>query len=89
MTLEIAPKGKKAAEEFSIKVATPAGLSTLDARDGILAVRPLLVMERYDFGQLWAWLEKTVAACQADTWNDCVEALRRYFSWEYDDYTEG
>lgn len=88
VSLDIGERSKSSADTFSIRVATPAGLSTLEARDGILATRPLLIMERYDFGNLWRWLERTVAECEADTWLASVENLRRYFAWEYDGYKE-
>ena len=78
----------KAANTFYIRVATPNGLTTLEAKDGILATRPLLIMQRYDFNNLWNWLEKTVATCEADTWPACVDKLRLYFDWEFSNYQE-
>ncbi|GHG77828.1 Imm8 family immunity protein [Comamonas sp. JC664] len=74
----------KKADTFTIRVATPAGLDALESRNGILAIRPLLVMRRYDFNNLFGWLEQTVASCEADSWMACVEKLRLYFDWEYD-----
>ena len=88
VTLDIGPKSKKWSNSFSIRVATPDGLSTLQADNGILAIRPLLVMQRYNFDDLWHWLEKTVVKCEEDTWNACVDHLRRYFGWEYEGYKE-
>jgi hypothetical protein len=88
VSLDIGERSKNAADSFWIRVATPAGLSTLEARDGILATRPLLIMRRYDFADLWRWLERTVAECKGETWTASVERLRRYFGWEYDDYKE-
>lgn len=82
--IDIGPKGKQGADTFTLRVATVAGLAKLDAKDGIVATRPLLVMNRYDFADLWAWLERTVTSCEADSWTACVENLRRYFAWEYE-----
>lgn len=45
-------------------------------------------MRRFDYDELWRWLEKTVASCQADTWSESVDRLRRYFDYEFD-YTTG
>jgi hypothetical protein len=45
-------------------------------------------MRRYNFDDLWRWLEKIVAACEGNSWTVCVEILRRYFSWEYDNHQE-
>lgn len=86
--VDIGPKTRKGADTFCIRVATPDGLHAMEAKDGILATRPLLIMHRYDFNDLWRWLERTVAACEAETWPACVEKLQRYFDWEYDGYKE-
>lgn len=88
VSLDIGERSKDAADTFTIRVATPAGLATLEARDGILATRPLLIMERYQFADLWRWLERTVAECERGSWSESVESLRRYFGWEYDGYQE-
>jgi len=88
VSLDIGERSKDAADTFTIRVATPAGLAGLEARDGIIAIRPLLIMQRYDFGDLWRWLEQTVAKCEEKSWPASVECLRRYFDWEYDGYEE-
>jgi hypothetical protein len=84
LVLDIGAKGKKGADSFTLRVATPKGLERLPARNNIIATRPLLVMDRYDFDSLWAWLQTTVAACEGDTWLDCVNELRVHFLWEYE-----
>jgi hypothetical protein len=83
--LQIGEKGKKAADEFYIRVATPKGLETFGNDNGIIASRPLLVMARYNFRELREWLEKIILSCEDDIWIRCVERLRYYFSWEYDE----
>jgi hypothetical protein len=88
VTVDIGPKTKKHADSFTIRVATPLGLTTLQPNNGILAIRPLLIMERYNFHDLWRWLETTVAKCEDETWNGCVDRLQRYFNWEYQGYKE-
>ncbi|WP_366934945.1 Imm8 family immunity protein [Pyxidicoccus fallax] len=79
-------KGRlKSSDEFTIMVATPAGLATLEDTDGvILANRKLVVLRRYDYDLLWRWLEATVASCEAPTWEECVRKLREHFHWEFD-----
>jgi hypothetical protein len=86
--LEVGPKGKKGSDAFTIAVATPAGLAALEDDDGVILHRRLLVMRRYEFSRLRSWLEKTVASCEGDTWESCVEKLRRHFDWEYNGYVE-
>jgi hypothetical protein len=84
LTLKIGPKGQKQADAFTIRVATPTGLARLPAVDGIIAMRPLVVMDRYDFELLWAWLQQTVETCETETWLSCVSELRVYFAWEHE-----
>jgi len=88
ISADIGHRTRQGNDTFSIKVATPAGLKLLEANEGIIAMRPLLVIDRYDFGSLWRWFEATVARCDGPDWSACVEKLRLYFNWEYDDYVE-
>lgn len=48
LLLDIGPKGQKRADMFTLRLATPRGLLGLPARNGIVATRPLLVMDRFD-----------------------------------------
>jgi hypothetical protein len=84
LTVDIGPRGKNTADSFILKIATPKGLCRLPAHAGIVATRPLVVLERYDFQVLWHWLEETVASCERDTWEACVAELRLHFLWEYE-----
>jgi hypothetical protein len=84
INLDIGAKGRAGTDTFQLRIASPKGLADMQARDGIVAIRPLLVIERYDFDSLWRWLQSTVAHCEAETWLACVDQLRRWFDWEYD-----
>lgn len=88
VSLKIGARQSKRSDSFSIRVATPSGLLTLDPVKGILATSPLLVLVRYDFDVLWEWACTIVRGCEAPTWPDCVSKLSRYLSWEYDGYQE-
>lgn len=84
VTAQIGHRKSKGSDLFTVRVATPKGLASLTARDGILATRPLLVMERFDYDDLFRWFEATLATCDGDEWKVCVEKLRRHLDWEYD-----
>jgi hypothetical protein len=86
VNVDIGSESKKGADRFSIRLATPAGLSKLDSHNGIIAVRPLLIVDSYDYDTLWRWLTETVKSCEAETWNSSIDKLRIYFDYEYDDY---
>ncbi|MBP6997846.1 MAG: hypothetical protein KBB39_17055 [Phycicoccus sp.] len=86
--IDIGHRSTRGSDQFTLRVATPAGLAGLQAHRGVVATRPLLVMDRYDYGDLWRWLEDVVTTCDGPDWRECVKRLRRYFDWEYDDMTE-
>lgn len=86
--IEIGPRNGKGGDTFMLRLATPEGLRALNADDGVIASRGVLIVPGYDYPELSRWLERTVASCEADTWPQCVEKLRRWFRWEYDDYQE-
>lgn len=79
----------KKSDTFTLQVVTPAGLGALmETQDSIhLFSRKLLVMRRYDSDELWQWLERTVASCEAPTWQECVDKLRTHFHWEFEGMT--
>ncbi|NRD48754.1 hypothetical protein D7Y04_32265 [Corallococcus sp. AB038B] len=75
----------KKSDTFSVMLATPAGLDTLEPKDGILlSGSKLVVMRRYDFDELWRWLELTIASCEGPTWEEGVDKLRVHFHWEFE-----
>ena len=84
INVDIGAKGRPGTDTFQLRIATPQGLMNIESRDGIIAIRPLLVLQRYDFSAVWRWLQATVEQCEADSWLDCVAKLRRWFDWEYD-----
>lgn len=88
VTLAIGPHTGRRSDDFSLLVATPAGLAARAPERGVLAAGPLLVLERYDFDALWDWLSRAVRGAELPTWPECVEALRRHFRWEYEGYRE-
>jgi hypothetical protein len=71
----------KGSDEFAIRVATPAALAACTG--DVVAQSPLLVLQRFDYDVLWAWIERTVESCRAETWPLSVERLQRHFAWEF------
>lgn len=86
INLEIGVKNKKGSDCFTINLATPDGLKLLLAETGFVTKRSLLLVEKYNFDEIWYSLEKIITSCEDDSWPLCVEKLRKYFDWEYDNY---
>ncbi len=85
--VDIGHRSRAGNDTFSIRVATPAGLASLESRDGIIAMRPLLVMDQFNYDYLWSWFESITTRCDGGDWMVCVERLQRFLDWEYDGYT--
>jgi len=84
LVVSISPKGTTTTQNFSIRVATPAGLENAEAENGIISSRGLVVMEQWSYEALWEWLNKIVSSCEDHSWNQCIQKLRKYFDWEND-----
>jgi hypothetical protein len=89
--LEIGQGRESGADLFQIVVATPRGLDRYRKAkpNPIVFDRGLLVMSAYSRERFRDWLARTVARCDAGNWAESVHLLRRFFSWEYDDYRPG
>jgi len=89
--LEIGQGPGSGADLFQIVVATPRGLDRYRRvrPNPIVFDRGLLVMSAYSCGRFREWLARTVARCDAGNWAESVQLLRRFFSWQYDDYRGG
>ena len=86
--VSVGTDGGRGADDFFVRVATPAGLAALEEKNGILAGRPLVVVSHYSYEVVLSWIRAVVAGCEADTWEASVEKLRLYFNWEYDNYNQ-
>lgn len=86
LTISIGTELDGGADLFSIVLATPKGLATIEGQDGLIAVGRFLVVHEYDCATVCSWMEDTVAKCCGNSWEECVEKLRVYFGWEYENY---
>ena len=86
--LTIGPHPGNKTDSFYLRVDTTAGLATVQPDDGIVAAGPVLILVRYDFDILWNWVSHVVKKSEAASWSECVENLKRFFAWEYDNYSE-
>lgn len=78
--LSIGPAGSAAADLFAIIVATPQAIHGRPERP-----KPkLLVIQRYDWQEVWATLERWVSECERPTWDRVLDCLRSRFNWEFE-----
>ncbi|CAN7724269.1 Imm8 family immunity protein [Neorhizobium tomejilense] len=78
LQLAIGPKDADWTETFSVRVVTPNRVPSKSGETKILRIHS------YSHEILLDYLQTAVAACECETWDDCLEALRAKFLWEWD-----
>jgi hypothetical protein len=78
--------GEPGEESFDVMVCTPRWLDREARRFGPLIGRHYLVVARYDFAEIRAFITKVVDAENAPTWRELAERLGRFGHWEFEDY---
>lgn len=68
--------------ELGVHVFTPSALVGVDVRGGVLFAGRAVVLQRWDKEVLMTWIRETLRECEAGTFVQCLEKLRRYFSHE-------
>jgi hypothetical protein len=78
LQLAIGPKDADWTETFSVRVVTPNRVPSKSGETKILRIHS------YSHEILLDYLQTAVAACERETWDDCLGALRAKFLWEWD-----
>lgn len=78
LQLAIGPKAEDWTETFSVRVVNPNRMP--QRNEGMRVIR----IHSYSKDILTNYLVTAVAACERDTWDECLEALRAKFLWEWD-----
>jgi hypothetical protein len=87
LEMEIGLAGDEKADLFQVVVATPEGVRK-HAREDVISKRGMLILSRFSSDVLKEALNQILSECAADSWNESVLKLQRYFYWEYEDYTQ-
>jgi len=82
------PLGGPGEETFQATVCTPAGLSELVERDGVVAGRHFLFVDAIVPGRVEEFVRDRVRRIDGDTWSELAEKIGRLAHWEFEDYTE-
>ena len=80
----VGPSDEEGAESFDILVCSPGWLARNVSDTGIRSGEHPLLMNRYDHRLLLRYLERRVQSCEAPTWQDLAQQLRRLGHWEFD-----
>jgi len=84
--LLVGPLGGPGEESFDLVVCTGGWLAAQAARESVFDARHHLVVAGFDWSAIKAYLERRVASCEGQDWNDVAAQLSRRGYWEFEDY---
>lgn len=89
LEMTIGPKSGRGEEIFSLVVGTFEGLQSRHEGKMPRLLRHHLVVETYDYDEIFDLIKKTCDRVREETWTEVAEKLNRYFAWEFEDYDPG
>lgn len=84
LTLSIGPKDSDGSHLFQVGVCTVTWLSHKLSAERIFSLRSMILVEEFDFQFLKKKLFEIVADSQRSSWDESVQVLSRYFSWQFE-----
>jgi hypothetical protein len=84
LTLSIGLKDSDGSHLFQVGVCTVAWLSHKISAEHIFSLRNMILVEEFDFQLIKKKLFEIVADSQRSSWDESVQTLSRYFSWEFE-----
>ena len=88
LQLLVGPSDGPGEESFDLTVCTPGWLMTRVQEEGIVDARHTLVVDAFDYGALFRFLNRRVSDCEGETWEAIAQKLSRLGHWEFEDYRE-
>ncbi|MGE8494767.1 immunity 8 family protein [Comamonas sp.] len=84
LTLSIGPKDSDGSHLFQVGVCTVTWLSHKLAAEHVFSLKSMILVEEFDFQFIKKKIVGIVASSQRSSWDESVQALSRYFSWEFE-----
>lgn len=84
LTLLIGPAGAEGGHLFQVGICTPTWLAHLLSREHICYLKNMLLVENFDFSLIQRKIAGIVDSSERATWEESVQVLARYFSWEFE-----
>lgn len=84
----IGPTGEAGEESFDFIVCTPAWLAQTLLKDGYIFVRHYLIVEYYNYNQIFNAINSLCQSVSGSSWRQVAEQLGKYGKWEFEDYYE-
>ena len=88
LQIMVGPVGQEGEESFDVQVCTPAWLEQRYGLDSIVVGRHHLIVFKYEYKAIEAFIKEYVARCSGNTWHDVAMKVGRLGRWEFEDYNE-
>jgi hypothetical protein len=86
---EIGPWNEEGSDLFQFCVCSPLWLAS-QMSDGKspepMFGQDLIIMNEYDFGKVFALIDRYLARCTGESWSEIAPKIGRVGSWEFEDY---
>jgi hypothetical protein len=86
LRLIVGRRGGDGEESFDLTVCTGGWLANVARETGIVDARHHVVVDGFNWSAIRSYLERRVADCAGETWDDIAERLSRFAYWEFEDY---
>jgi Immunity protein 8 len=87
--MSIGERGSRKRDLFQVMIGTPEAFRKRAAAGvAVLNDRGLILVSEFSWRPIRRHLEDIVKQCEADTWNESVLRLQRFFRWEYEDMVQ-
>lgn len=83
----VGPRGQDGEESFGFTICSPEWIKE-HCVEPMLGVH-LLIVPSYEYDRIVRFVSKIIAACAAETWQQCAVKLQRLGGWEFEDYDAG
>lgn len=85
--LLVGPVGSIGAESFDLEVCSPRWLEERLGPREVISGRHLLIMRRWNWSAIEAYIREQVDQCEGDDWSTVGEKVGRLGYWEFEDYS--
>jgi hypothetical protein len=86
LTLSIGPDDAEGSHFFQVGICTTMWLAHQLSIKKILTLRHMMIVENFNIALITKTIGEIVDSSVRSSWDESVQVLCRYFSWEYEDY---
>ncbi|RZM06050.1 MAG: hypothetical protein EOO88_53955 [Pedobacter sp.] len=84
--VEVGEKNEIGSNNFYFTLSSPEALKKKESSEYFLVKNRTIIVGYFDYKLLYAGVEKIVAECCGESFEESCLQLTRYFDWEYEDF---